>query len=229
MSTDPTPPKPKPSHMARVLAKLRNWFFAGVVVAAPIGITIWLVWGFVSLVDDQIKPLLPPQWNPETYLPVVLPGLGIVMAVTGLTLLGLLTTNLIGRSLLRWSERLVNRVPVVRSIYSTLKQVFETFASGDSSSFKEAVLIEYPRKDVWSIAFVTNRSPDREIQAIVPDAIAVFVPTPPNPATGFLVYVSPDEIRRPNFSIETAIKLVVSIGIVGQDAPPPPDNVSSPG
>jgi uncharacterized membrane protein len=228
MPAGPTISAPKPSPQARILAKLRNWFFAGVVVAAPIGITIWLVWSFVSFVDDQIKPLIPARWNPETYLPFALPGLGIVLAITGLTLLGLLAANLIGRSLLKLGERVVERVPVVRSIYSVLKQVFVTFASSDAGSFKEAVLIEYPRKGTWAIAFITNRTPDREILESLPGALAVFVPTSPNPATGFLVYVSPDEVRRLNMPVDRAAKLVISIGMVGQESPPP-DNISSPG
>jgi uncharacterized membrane protein len=139
-TTAPESPRQKPHRKA--LEWLRNSFLAGVVVAAPIGITIWIVWSVVSFVDKQIKPLIPYEWNPETYLKFGVPGFGIVVAVVGLTLLGALTANLIGRSLLRFGERIVARVPLVRSIYTILKQVIGSFAPGESSAFKEAVLIE---------------------------------------------------------------------------------------
>ncbi len=196
---------------------LRNWFITGIVVGAPIGITIWLVWSFVTFVDSRIKPLIPQRWNPETYLQFALPGLGIVIAVVGLTLLGALTANLLGKSVIRTSERVVNRVPLVRSIYSVLKQVFETFASNDASSFKEAVLLQFPRDGTWTIAFITNQRPGGEIGKHIPDAVAVFVPNAPNPATGFLIYVSPDQITRLDMPVEKAAKLVFSVGILTPD------------
>lgn len=206
--TQPAPVKRGP------LTTLRNWFFAGVVVAAPIAITIWLVWSFVSFVDQHIKPLIPTQWNPETYLNFGLPGLGIIIAVVGLTILGALAANLFGRWALRTGERLVARVPLVRSIYGLLKQVIETFASSDTSSLKEAVLIEYPGKGLWVIGFVTSRTPDPEIVAAVPDAVGVLVPTSPNVAMGQLVYVSPERLKKLDMSVEKAAKLVISFGIL---------------
>ena len=204
----PPPPKAGP------LTTLRNWFFAGVVVAAPIGITIWLVWSFVSFVDQHIKPLIPRSLNPETYLDFGLPGLGIVVAVVGLVVLGAFAANLFGRWALRSGERLVARVPLVRSIYAVLKQVIETFASNDASSFKEAVLVEYPGKGLWVIGFVTSSTPDPEIVANVPDAIAVLIPASPNPAMGQLVYVSPERLKKLDMSVEQAAKLIISFGIL---------------
>lgn len=198
----------------RPLEWLRNWFITGIVVAAPIGITIWLVWSFVTFVDSRIKPLIPARWNPETYLQFALPGLGIVIAVVGLTLLGALTANLIGKSLIRSGERIVNRVPLVRSVYGVLKQVFETFASQDATSFKEAVLIQFPREGIWTVAFVTNRHPGGELAEHIPNAVSVFVPNAPNPATGFILYVSPEQIKPLRMSVEQAAKLVFSVGIL---------------
>lgn len=206
----PAVPKPGP------LTTLRNWFFAGVVVAAPIGITIWLVWSFVSFVDQHIKPLIPRQLNPETYLDFGLPGLGIVVAVVGLVVLGALAANLFGRWALRTGERVLARVPLVRSIYAVLKQVIETFASSDASSFKETVLIEYPGKGLWVIGFVTNATPDAEILKNVPDAVGVLVPTSPNAAMGQLVYVSPERLIKLDMSVEKAAKLVISFGILSE-------------
>ena len=207
-------PSPAPPPSRKPLEWLRNWFITGIVVAAPIGITIWLVWSFVSFVDNRIKPLIPTRWNPETYLQFALPGLGIVVAVVGLTLLGALTANLIGKSLIRSGERIVNRVPLVRSVYSVLKQVFETFASQEASSFKEAVLIQFPRPGIWTVAFITNRNPGGEIATHVENAVAVFVPNAPNPATGFILYVTPDQITPLEMTVEQAAKLVFSVGIL---------------
>lgn len=201
----------------KALELLRNWFFTGVVVGAPIGITIWLVWSFISFVDNRIKPLIPASWNPETYLPVSLPGLGIVVAVVGLTVLGALAANLIGKSLLRFGERVVARVPLVRSIYSAVKQVFETFASNEASSFKEAVLVEYPGPGLWALGFITSRNPGAEITAHVPAGIAVLVPTSPNPAMGHLIYVHPDKVTKLDMSVEQAAKLIISFGILNTE------------
>jgi uncharacterized membrane protein len=201
----------------RAFEALRNWFFTGIVVGAPIGITIWLVWSFVSFVDKRIKPLIPPEWNPETYLKFALPGLGIVVAVLGLTILGALTANFLGKSFLSFGERVLARVPVVRSIYSAVKQVFETFASSEASSFKEAVLIEYPGPGLWAIGFITSRSPGPEITDVVPGAIAVMLPTSPNPAMGHLVYVSPDRVKKLDMSVDKAAKLVISFGILSTE------------
>ncbi|MEZ5937536.1 MAG: DUF502 domain-containing protein [Hyphomonadaceae bacterium] len=205
--------KPKPNFWTF----LRNWFVTGIVVSAPIGITIWLIWSFVSFVDKRIKPLIPREWNPETYLRFALPGLGIVVAVVGLTLIGALTANLVGREFLRLGERLVKRVPVVHPLYSILKQVFETFAKSDATTFKEAVLLEYPRKGIWSIGFITNQHPGGEIAQKVHNVIAVFVPTVPNPSTGFLLYVPREEVQPLRTPVDKVLKQIFSIGILSPD------------
>lgn len=209
----PAPPKPK----GRLLTALRNWFFAGLVVAAPLGITLWLVWSFVVFVDGAINPLLPAAWDPENWLGFPLPGLGIIIVVVGLTLLGAIVANLFGRTMVRVGELVLARVPLVRSIYSVIKQVVETLASNDSSSFKEAVLVEYPGKGLWVIGFVTSRNPDPEITSGLPDLVGVLVPSSPNPAMGQLVFVSPERIRPLEMSVEKAAKLVISFGMRSAD------------
>lgn len=195
------------------LTRLRNWFLAGAVVAAPVAITVWLLWSVVVLVDTHIVPLIPTAWNPETYLTFELPGLGIITAVVALTVIGALVTNFLGRHAVRLGEKALSRVPLVRSIYSILKQVTETIASKDASSFREAVLVEYPGKGMWVIGFVTSPTPDREILDQIPDAIGVLVPASPNPAMGQLVYVTPERIKPLNMPVEKAAKLVISFGI----------------
>jgi uncharacterized membrane protein len=146
-----------------------------------------------------------------------LPGLGIITAVLFLTVLGALVTNLVGRQALRLGELLLARVPLVRSIYSILKQVIETIASNDASSFKEAVLVEYPGKGLWVIGFITSRTPDSEVLAQAPDVVGVLIPSSPNPAMGQLVFVSPERIRPLDMPVEKAAKLVISFGIRSSD------------
>lgn len=200
-----------------LLTALRNWFFAGLVVAAPLGITLWLVWSFVEFVDGAVTPLLPKAWDPENWLGFPLPGLGIIIVVVGLTLIGAIVANLFGRTMVRIGELILARVPLVRSIYSVIKQVVETLASNDASSFKEAVLVEYPGKGMWVLGFVTSPSPDPEITRDSPDVVGVLVPSSPNPAMGQLVFVTPERIRKLDMPVEKAAKLVISFGIRSAD------------
>lgn len=221
MTDTPKMPAPVSSRPARsgALTMLRNWFFAGIVVAAPLGITVWLVWSFVVFVDQAVTPWLPHSWNPQSWLGFPLPGLGIVIAVIALTLLGAFVANLFGQTMVRLGELLLARVPLVRSIYSILKQVVETIASNDSSSFKEAVLIEYPGKGLWVLGFVTSRTPDPEIAGQLAGVVSVFVPSSPNPAMGQLVYVTPERVRALDMPVEKAAKLVISFGIRSAEPP----------
>ena len=205
-----TPTALKPSMATR----LRNYFLAGVLVTAPVSITLWLVWELLSLVDNQVTPFVPPKWNPETYLPFALPGLGILIALLALTLIGAITAGYLGRVIIKTSERLLSRVPVVRSIYSWTRQVFETVLSQKSNAFREVVLIEYPCRGSWAVGFITGRT-SGEVQDLTTETVYnVFVPATPNPTTGFLLFIPERDIRRLDYSIEEGIKLVISGGIV---------------
>jgi uncharacterized membrane protein len=139
------------------------------------------------------------------------------VGVLGIVGIGALTANLFGKSMLAFGERMLTRVPLVRSIYSALKQVFETFASSEASSFKEAVLLEYPGPGLWAIGFITSRTPDVEVFDKVGEVIAVMVPTSPNPAMGHLVYVAPEKLKKLDMSVERAAKLVISFGILSTE------------
>lgn len=200
--------KPSPA------TRLRNYFLAGVLVAAPVSITLWLIWEFLSLVDNQVTPLIPPQWNPETYLPFALPGLGILVAVFALTLIGAVTAGYLGRVIIKASEHLLSRVPVVRSVYSWTRQVFETVLSQKSNAFREVVLVEYPCRGTWAVGFITGRT-SGEVQDLTTETVYnVFIPATPNPTTGFLLFIPDRDIRRLDYTIEEGIKLVISGGIV---------------
>jgi uncharacterized membrane protein len=207
-----------PGSRPSLLARLRAYFLTGVIVTAPISITIFLVWQFVTFVDNQVGGLIPARYNPETYLPFSLPGLGLLVMLAFLTLVGMLTAGLAGRTLVRMGERLLSRMPVVRSVYSTLKQIFETVLAQSSRSFREVVLVEYPRHGIGALGFVTG--PTRgEIQARSDEELVnVFLPTTPNPTSGFLLFVPKKDLIHLDMSIEDGIKMVISGGIVGGDA-----------
>ena len=216
--------KPKLIHPVHVsiFLRLRTYFLTGIVVAAPIGITIWLAWQFVAFVDGQVRPLLPAKYNPESYVPFALPGVGLVVSIIVLTLIGALAANFLGRALMRFGERIVDRMPVIRALYGALKQIFETVLAQSSESFREVVMVEYPRKDVWALAFVTSQT-EGEIQNLTEDEMVnIFLPTTPNPTSGFLLFVPRRELVPLTMSVEEGIKLVISGGIIT-----PPDTRSA--
>ncbi len=194
--------------------KIRNYFLTGLVVAAPVAITIYLTWLFIETVDKNITPLIPAKYNPETYLPFSIPGLGVVVVFIALTLLGALTANFFGRRLLGLGEKAMGSMPVVRSIYSTLKQIFETVASQSSSSFRDVVLVEYPRKGLWAIAFVTSEAKGPMQDVVEETVVNVFLPTTPNPTSGFLLFVPKNDLHYLDMSVEEGIKYVISAGLV---------------
>jgi uncharacterized membrane protein len=204
----------KPPGRIGLLARLRAYFFAGIIVTAPIGITVLLIWQFITFLDTHVGGLIPAPYNPETYLPFSLPGLGLLIMLAFLTLVGFLAAGLAGRTLVHIGERLLSRMPVVRSVYGTLKQIFETVLAQSSRSFREVVLIEYPRRGIGAMGFVTG--PTRgEVQARSGEELVnVFLPTTPNPTSGFLLFVPKSDLVHLNMSIEEGIKLVISGGIV---------------
>jgi uncharacterized membrane protein len=198
-----------------LLARLRAYFLTGVIVTAPIGITALLVWQFISYLDSQVGSLLPAPYNPETYLPFGVPGLGLVIVLVFLTLVGFLAAGLAGRTLVRIGENLLSRMPVVRSVYATLKQIFETVLAQSSRSFREVVLVEYPRRGIGAIGFVTGSTEDETPSPSGDELVKVFLPTTPNPTSGFLLFVPRKDLVHLDMSIEEGIKLVISGGIVG--------------
>ena len=158
-------------------------------VAGPLAITVWLIWSFVTWVDDLVRPFIPPAYRPETYLPWPIPGTGLIIAFVALTLLGFLTANLVGRTLVGSGEGLLNRMPIVRPIYKTMKQIFETLFSKTGSSFRKVALVEFPAPGMWSLVFL-SQPPSGEIAAKLPQGehVSVFLPCTPNPTTGFFFY-----------------------------------------
>ena len=199
-------------------ARLRTYFFAGVLITAPVSLTIYLAWLFITFVDERVFSLLPPEYNPETYFRFSIPGIGLLLALVGLTLIGALTAGIIGRALNGLLEGILNRLPVIRSLYGAIKQIMETVLANKSSAFRECVLIEYPRRGMWTLGFITGTTKgevqEKTAGATAEEVINVFVPTTPNPTSGFLLFVPSQDIIRLKMPIEDGLKLVVSGGIV---------------
>src|SRR5579862_3477483 len=197
-------------------ARIRNYFLTGLVVGGPLAITVWLTWSFITWVDDLVRPFVPVAYRPETYLPGKIPGTGLVIAFVALTLLGFLTANLVGRTLVEAGERLLDRMPLVRSIYKGLKQVFETLFSESGSSFRTVGLVEFPSPGMWSLVFL-SQPPSREIMSRLPNPeehVSVFMPCTPNPTTGFFFYVSRAAVIELDIPVEAAAKLIMSAGLI---------------
>lgn len=204
----------EPAPKVGAIARLRTYFLTGVVVVAPIAITIYLSYAFVSFVDANVTPLIPARYNPDTYLPFSVPGVGVLIVIIGMILIGFLTANYLGRSLLHYGERIVARMPVVRSIYKALKQIMETVLAQSSSSFREVVLVEYPRRGMWAVAFVTSTAEGEVKDGHDEPIISVFLPTTPNPTSGFLLFVPKSDLKYLNMSVEEGVKLVISAGMI---------------
>jgi len=205
-------PDTEPQHHGP-LSRLRNYFLTGLVLVGPIYITVNLTWWLINWVDDLMRPFIPHYLRTETYLSVHVPGVGLVVAFLGLTLLGFLTANLVGRTLIEFGENLLNRMPIVRPIYKTMKQIFETLFSKSGSSFRKVALVEFP-SGMWSLVFL-SQSPSPDVAARLPggEYVSAFMPCTPNPTTGFFFYVPRKDIIELDISVEAAMTLLMSAGM----------------
>ncbi len=208
--------EPASSHLA---ARLRGSFLTGLIVVGPVAITVYVVWWFINLVDAWVKPLIPRAYLPETYLPFNVPGVGLIVGILGLMLVGALTANLFGRTIVSYGEMMLDRMPVIRGVYRLIKQIFTTVFSKSGTSFKRVGLIEFPRRGIYAIVFLAGDPPaavEEKIGGGNP-MITVFMPNGPNPTTGFIVFVPAAEVIPLDLAVEDAAKLIVSAGLVGPD------------
>ena len=203
------------------VSRIRTYFLTGLIVAGPVAVTVWLVWWFVTWVDGLVRPFMPVAYRPETYLPVKIPGLGLIIVFVALTLLGFLTANLIGRKLVDFGESILSRMPIVRPIYRTAKQIFQTLFSKSESSFRRVALIEFPSPGMWSLVFLTQ-SPTEGIAGRLPatEHVSAFMPCTPNPTTGFFFYVPKREVVELDITVEQAMTVIMSAGIVQPSGEP---------
>ncbi len=211
-----TPFDEEPHRGPGLLARLRGAFLTGLVVIAPVGLTIWLIWSVVGWIDGVVLPLVPHTMRPEQYIGINLRGVGVIIFLMFTVVVGWIAKGIIGRSLIGFAERLVDRMPVVRSVYSGIKQISETVFAQSESSFEKACLIQYPRRGIWAIGFISTTAKGEVAQRAETGGrlISVFVPTTPNPTSGFLLFFPEEDVTELDMSVEDAAKLVISAGLV---------------
>ena len=197
-------------------SRLRNYFLTGLIIVGPVGITLYALWWFINLVDAWVKPWVPQVYLPETYLPFTVPGVGLIFSVAVLIVVGALTANLFGRTVVSYGEILVGRMPVVRGVYRALKQIFETVLSQSNNSFQQVGLVEYPRRGIYAIVFVSTPAKGEIDDKIMKGerVLSVFLPTTPNPTSGYLLFVAEKDVTVLDMTVEEGAKLVISAGLV---------------
>ncbi|MES0824223.1 DUF502 domain-containing protein [Ruegeria sp. SCP11] len=223
-----TPFDEEPHRRPGLFSRLRASFLTGIVVIAPVWLTIWLIWSVVGWIDSAVLPLIPQQFQPEQYVGINLRGVGVVIFLVFTVLVGWIAKGILGRSFISFTESLVDRMPVVRSIYSGIKQISETVFAQTERSFEKACLVQYPRRGIWAIGFVsTTAKGEVSVRAeTAGDLLSVFIPTTPNPTSGFLLFFPAEDVILLDMTIEDAAKLVISAGLVypnGKDPTQPPE------
>ena len=199
-----------------MMQTLRRYLIAGLLIWVPLGITVFVIRVMVGLMDQTIL-LIPPQWRPEALLGFNIPGLGVVLVLVIVLLTGMIVANILGRKLVGLWDAILSRIPLVRTIHSAVKQVMETILNSGSKSFRKVMLIEYPRKGVWTLAFQTGEvTGEIRDKAGVP-VVTVFVPTTPNPTSGFVIIVPKQELIELDMPVEEGLKLIMSLGVVSSN------------
>lgn len=191
----------------------KRYLIAGLLVWIPLAITVWVLDLIVSTMDQTLL-LLPTSWRPDALLPFHIPGLGLLLSLLVVLATGMLAANIIGERLLRWWHGLLNRIPIVRSIYSSVKQISDTLLATRGQSFRKVVMIEFPQRGQWTLGFVVGSPGATIASATVADAITVYVPTAPNPTSGYVLVVRPGDVREVDISVDDALKFHISLGVV---------------
>ncbi|MGI9368881.1 MAG: DUF502 domain-containing protein [Ruegeria sp.] len=223
-----TPFDEEPHRRPGLFASLRASFLTGIVVIAPVWLTVWLIWSVVGWIDSAVLPLIPQQFQPEEYVGINLHGVGVIIFLIFTIIVGWVAKGILGRSLIQLAEGIVDRMPVVRSVYSGIKQISETVFAQTERSFEKACLIQYPRRGIWAIGFVSTsaRGEVSERAETAGELLSIFVPTTPNPTSGFLLFFPAEDVILLDMSIEDAAKLVISAGLVypnDKDPTQPPE------
>ena len=218
--TTPFDEEHEPKRRRSIFVSLRGSFLTGLVVIAPISLTLWLIWTVAGWVDSWVLPFVPVWLRPDQYVGLSIRGIGVFVFLIFTIIVGWMAKGIIGKSLIRWAEGVVQNLPVVRSVYNGLKQIAETVFAQSETSFDTACLVEYPRKGIWAIAFMST-SAKGEIDEKIPrdeGKTAVFLPTTPNPTSGFLLFLPKSDVVELDMTVEDAAKLVISAGLVYPDS-----------
>src|SRR5665213_3717028 len=223
----PPPPVKERRRRSRTMVRLRAYFLTGIVIAAPLFLTITITWWFIQWIDSLVDPFIPPFYRPDSYLRFSIPGFGLIVALVFITLLGFMTRNYVGSRMVELGENLLGHMPIIRGLYRGLKQIFETVITTQEKAFRTVGLIEYPRRGTWAVVFIAGETRG-EIRRKLDDTIAVYLPTTPNPTSGFLLFVKRSEVTILDMSLEDAAKLVISAGLVTPDFVPRDDSKRGP-
>lgn len=211
-----TPFDEEPHRRRGLFASLRASFFTGIVVIAPVGLTIWLLWSVMGWIDSVVLPLVPHTFRPEQYIGINLRGVGLIIFLLFTIVVGWIAKGILGRSLISFAESLVDRMPVVRTVYSGIKQISETVFAQSERSFEKACLVQYPRKGIWAIGFISTTAKGEIAKRAETSGglVSVFLPTTPNPTSGFLLFVPEEDVIELDMTVEDSAKLVISAGLV---------------
>ena len=198
---------------------LKRYFITGLLIWAPLGITMWVLNFIVSTMDKSLL-LLPTQWQPLALFNISIPGLGVILTLCVILLTGLITSNIIGQKLVNLWERLLARIPVVKSIYYSVKQVSDTLFSSEGEAFRKALLVQYPHQGCWTIAFLTGQAGGEIARHLPQDMVSVYIPTTPNPTSGFFLLLPKEAVIESDMSVDEALKYIISLGVVAPMRPP---------
>jgi uncharacterized membrane protein len=198
---------------------VRRYVLTGLLIWIPVWITLWVLRAIVTTMDDFITPLLPLNWRPETWLGIAIPGTGLLITAVVVLLTGLLASNILGQRLVAWGEGMLSRIPVVKGLYGGIKQISDTLLAPGGQAFRKAVLVQYPRQGSWTIAFQTGTPGGELSEHIGGDHISVYVPTTPNPTSGFFLMMPRSEVFELTMSVDSALKYVLSMGVVSHEHP----------
>ncbi|HYF41353.1 MAG TPA: DUF502 domain-containing protein [Ramlibacter sp.] len=201
------------------MAALRKWLLAGLLVIVPVAITLWVLQWIIGTLDQTLL-ILPEQWRPDRLIGYHIPGFGVLLTLAILLTVGAVTSNFLGKKLVVWWDAILNRIPVVRSIYSSVKKVSDTLFSESGNAFRTAVLVQWPRADVWTIGFVTGSPGGDVTNYLVGDYLSVYVPTTPNPTGGYFVMLRRSDCIELKMSVDEALRYVISMGVVAPSATP---------
>jgi len=201
------------------MAAVRRWLLAGLLVLVPLAITVWVLNWIVSTLDQTLQ-ILPRHWHPDYLIGVHVPGFGVLLALAIVLLIGAVASNFFGRKLVGWWDSLLGRIPIVRSIYSSVKQVSDTLFSENGNAFRKAVLVQWPREGVWTIAFQTGTPGGDVVNHLGADYLSVYVPTTPNPTGGYFVMLKASDCIELNMSVDEALTYVISMGVVSPGSTP---------
>ena len=200
---------------ATVHKGLKTYFFTGILLTAPLGITLYVIYKVILYIDSTVTALIPEKYNPNTYLPFGIPCLGVILLFLFLIIVGMFGANFLGKLIVNWSNRLIDKMPVISGLYNIFRKIFETiFGQGKETAFHQPVLVEYPRKGLWTIAFLTGPVYEGVQKNVSEKLVTIYVPTTPNPTSGFLIYVPKKDVILLDMGVDEAFKIVLSTGIV---------------